>query len=974
MKRNRYLRGEEHLYLQGFWPWTYGGTALEAAKSLAQGPDSVSRFRAGNAFSTTVALAATLGGLIASSAWFTIAQRHKLCQIPPHVGLPHECESGSVSLGTAAKKRAISSSASCSQRSAASSASDSAFVPVHPKPEKKGQPSQHASRQEPQQQEQKAKHDADTVDTEKQQEQAKKQDADTVDATEQQEQAKKQDADTVDAANQHATEQQEQAKKQDANTVDAAQQQATEQQEQAKKQDADTVDATEQQEQAQKQDANTVDAAQQQATEQQEQAKKQDADTVDAAQQQATEQQEQAKKQDADTVDATEQQEQAKKQDADTVDAAQQQATEQQEQAKKQDADTVDAAQQQATEQQEQANKQDADTVDAANQHATEQQEQAKKQDANTVDTEKQQATEQQEQAKKQDADTVDAAQQQATEQQEPENPEKVEDWLEEYMDREEKRMEELELQEQRRQKRAREQQKQQNLIMSAFGAKEDPKRQKTLESFLKPQEPPMPEPAETPQKKRKQHLTDMSESTPAQQDKQVKRLRFKQSAPDVKPPEPPQQPDMPPEKEEQVQEKPEDPEQPSGSGAVKKQKQGHNKRGDSISIYKKLEAVKKYEEMVNEHGKRKGSQLFYQLKLPGDIRKHLGDLRELLIIEILAHRLLMYKCTVHMYVYICIHWHVYIVFCIDACMYIAMLMCNKPCFQLFHLLFCTSGVYNGVMTPTKWLTSREKECWDKFVETCPNEAKKHDKVPNWARKSLGLSTSLGRVPQAFPLALQHKTDEVLLSKMAMGMEISPAGIADLIAELLKEYNAQVQDVNTEVERVRSEEGGLEEEVKHLPMPLATCSLTRGNLEKLAQRFARRFAWGYFKNEKPGRHLDLNDPAIVSIRSFITAQVKNGRVHERLIANFDQVWTLCYEPLKKIAYKDQNKRGEKGLHKKVPRKASFISSLREKAGLPPSTLGQTCIYTYICACICLLQGKTELWKKHRACCRPILGS
>ena len=61
VKRSRFLTGEEHLLLQGFWPWTYSGDAAAAATQLAQGSESTARFRAGKAFSTTVALAATLG-------------------------------------------------------------------------------------------------------------------------------------------------------------------------------------------------------------------------------------------------------------------------------------------------------------------------------------------------------------------------------------------------------------------------------------------------------------------------------------------------------------------------------------------------------------------------------------------------------------------------------------------------------------------------------------------------------------------------------------------------------------------------------------------------------------------------------------------------------------------------------------------------------------------------------------------------
>lgn len=252
----------------------------------------------------------------------------------------------------------------------------------------------------------------------------------------------------------------------------------------------------------------------------------------------------------------------------------------------------------------------------------------------------------------------------------------------------------------------------------------------------------------------------------------------------------------------------------------------------------------------------------------------------------------------------------------------------------------CTSsvpGIYPGVMTNAKWLTARKRENWDDFVETCPNEAKKHDKVPNWARKSLGMDTSLGRAPQAFPLVWQYKTDEILLSKLQCGMEVSPAGIADTISDLLIEYNAQIKQVNDEIQDYNGQLGEDSEE-KQKPLPLASCSLSKGNLEKLAARFARRFSWSYFKNEKPGRHLEFNDPALVKIRKFIQQSIASGKTRERLVANWDQIWTLSYEPLKKVAWRSPHTQGLKADSQKMPRKADFIQGLREKAGLPPVTL------------------------------------
>ena len=240
-------------------------------------------------------------------------------------------------------------------------------------------------------------------------------------------------------------------------------------------------------------------------------------------------------------------------------------------------------------------------------------------------------------------------------------------------------------------------------------------------------------------------------------------------------------------------------------------------------------------------------------------------------------------------------------------------------------------------MTKKKWLRSRETECWDAFVDTCPQDSRKCDKVPNWARRSLGLATHLGRVPGAFPLSLQHVTDDMLLEKLQLGMEVSPPGICDLIKDLLEEYNEQVRQVNLEIEKHVEENPDDVDAPK--PVPLSTCRMTRGCLEKLAARFARRFNWHAYRNEKPGRHLEFNDPQVVAIRGFIAASIASGKCHERLVANFDQIWTLAYEPLKKVAWKSNLKAGERTLEGKFPRKARMIQELRSQAGLLPSKLG-----------------------------------
>lgn len=258
--------------------------------------------------------------------------------------------------------------------------------------------------------------------------------------------------------------------------------------------------------------------------------------------------------------------------------------------------------------------------------------------------------------------------------------------------------------------------------------------------------------------------------------------------------------------------------------------------------------------------------------------------------------------------------------------------MMNNQRGTVVYSSFVPAGVYAGVMTEKKWLGSRKVEQWDAFIETCPKHAKIVDKVPNWARRNLGMNT-LGRVPAAFPLALQHVTDEILLQKLQIGMELSPAGISDLIGTLVLEYNHQVEDVNELIEDYNQTAEETAQKVK-----LATTKITSGNLQKLAARFALRFGWGRYRNEKPSKHLDFNDHQVVAIRQWIKTAIQKKRIDERLIANFDQVWTLTYEPLAKVAWKSAAKQGERPDVLQLPRRARMMELLRAKAGLLPPNL------------------------------------
>ena len=102
--------------LQGIWWWSYEGQSAIAMKEMMHSKNAL--YCAGNAFPTTVLLAAFVASLCSCSSWFTVAQRRRL--VNPAQPLCDAVDEDSQSLRRAAKRRGISSSdlsSACRRRS-----------------------------------------------------------------------------------------------------------------------------------------------------------------------------------------------------------------------------------------------------------------------------------------------------------------------------------------------------------------------------------------------------------------------------------------------------------------------------------------------------------------------------------------------------------------------------------------------------------------------------------------------------------------------------------------------------------------------------------------------------------------------------------------------------------------------------------------------------------------------------------------
>lgn len=65
---------------------------------------------------------------------------------------------------------------------------------------------------------------------------------------------------------------------------------------------------------------------------------------------------------------------------------------------------------------------------------------------------------------------------------------------------------------------------------------------------------------------------------------------------------------------------------------------------------------------------------------------------------------------------------------------------------------------------------------------------------------------------------------------------------------------------------------------------------------RTAARLARKCGLAVAANTKPGKHLPYSHPAMSHLRNWVAFQVGSGRFHCRLVANFDQVWSLRHRP------------------------------------------------------------------------------
>ena len=88
---------------------------------------------------------------------------------------------------------------------------------------------------------------------------------------------------------------------------------------------------------------------------------------------------------------------------------------------------------------------------------------------------------------------------------------------------------------------------------------------------------------------------------------------------------------------------------------------------------------------------------------------------------------------------------------------------------------------------------------------------------------------------------------------------------------------------------------------------------------------------------KQSKHLDYDHPMVANVRAFVTLCVEQHRIDGRLVANFDQVWTMQYEGARRVLYKHESKRCSFFEKNNTPSVTKALNSIRKALSLEYDT-------------------------------------
>ena len=79
---------------------------------------------------------------------------------------------------------------------------------------------------------------------------------------------------------------------------------------------------------------------------------------------------------------------------------------------------------------------------------------------------------------------------------------------------------------------------------------------------------------------------------------------------------------------------------------------------------------------------------------------------------------------------------------------------------------------------------------------------------------------------------------------------------------------------------------------------------------KAAERLCKKLGLKGHTVSKQSKHLDYSHPAMEGVRRFVQQVTESNIIHPRLVANFDQVWSVHYEPPSRTYHKPEDQLGK----------------------------------------------------------------
>ena len=214
-------------------------------------------------------------------------------------------------------------------------------------------------------------------------------------------------------------------------------------------------------------------------------------------------------------------------------------------------------------------------------------------------------------------------------------------------------------------------------------------------------------------------------------------------------------------------------------------------------------------------------------------------------------------------------------------------------------------GYFQGAASASKWPAARARYSWDVLAELCPRIAAKCSELPNWLRERFDVDGRKGSGTFKITDDLYEVVDSVLEEIVKTGMELNTTAVEEVLRTALETYNEQVRSWREQKEKADLEmlehlvdSGAPEDEMASVSAELAAakefwpkeCVLgqTPRALNQLALKFAQKFGYTCFSQDKPQKHLPRDHPSVRRVTDFIRTCIQDGSVHPKLVGNWDR--------------------------------------------------------------------------------------